>query len=376
MAITRSTFSFDDSLIIPRWQQKEHSPPLTLDPFIDQLPIKIGMSFNLLGTRIVSCQIHRGFLAQQLEKSLSYLDIFQSLNVMARLNQSSPIFAQLAYSIALEQLLHVEVTRELKDMRCFLMEFSRIFHHLQVIENTLIAIKHFNTANMASEALRLISPSHQLLGRIYDKITFPDQKIPCEELKNTISEVHNFTKEIENILSFDQIIRQALRKKAFITQNVASSYGLTGLFLRANRNLYDLRVQNALLGYSHLPTTELAEGGDAWARLCLRSREINASIEWIKKCALYNQDIEPLREERALDIMNFKEPFAFGEVDSPEGNLKVSIFIDSLKRPNFRIRTPAYFIAQALPHLLAESDLKDLPAILYSLGIKAEEIDK
>lgn len=397
MALIKSNLPYDDALIISRLQQKELRPlkpstirlsqtfspiaRISLDPFIDQLPIKIGLELNLLGSRIVNCRIDRGFLFQDLEQSLSNLNFPEALLAIARLNQGSPIFNQMALSLALEEMFTQVVSEERLGMRCFMMEFSRIFHHWQVIKNILICLNHEGLVDIALAAESLMKAPHDLLGRIWSAKSCPTAMLAFSDLQEMVEVIESLARELESNVSFDPHLRQLLRKKAFITASMASSFGLTGVYLRANRNNYDIRRENAKLGYKAPPKTELAEGGDAWARFILRVREILASIEWIKGYSWLAgeapSNVAPLVENFNIDATFASLPFAFGEVDGPEGDTKVSIFHD---RPHhkliYRVRTPAFFIAQAIPHLIAQSDINDLPLILYSLGIRADEIDK
>ncbi|HXW60182.1 MAG TPA: hypothetical protein VEK06_01470, partial [Myxococcota bacterium] len=248
-----------------------------------------------------------------------------------------------------------------------------IFHHWHVIRDVLMVIGRDGMLDLALTALSLMKDSHDQLGHVGSR---PLKNIRPKEIKDIIEALDHLAREIDSNLGFDPYLRQCLRKKAVITLNLASSFGLSGSFLRANRNLYDNRPGSP--GYMSAPTTQLADGGDTWARFIIRIREILASIEWLKQHPLLKEDYDVPDDFLSKEL--FKEavfPLAFGQVDAPEGDVKISIFID--KKSNkliYRIRTPAYFIAQALPHLLSQADLKDLPLILYSLGITAEEIDR
>lgn len=392
MASTKSSVPYEESLIISRLQQKELSAlkpnalklqvlsPFTkveLDPFLDQLPIKIGLSLKLLGSRIMSCRVERGFMFENVEQLLSSLSYTQALTRLARLNQRTPIFNQMAYCLAIEALCGIQVDEKVIKARAFSLEFSRVFHHWHVIRDVLTIIGDEDMLDLALTALSLMKGPHDKVARMET----PDEASGqghVHEIKEVLEILHTLAREIDSNVSFDPSIRQYLRKKAVITLSLAGSFGLTGAYLRANRNLYDMRLSQP--GYANAPPTQLADGGDAWARFIIRIREILASIDWLKAHPLLESaqilDIRLLSPLNSISPAHATQAFAFGEIDSPEGDTKLSIFCDAKNNKlDYRLRTPSYFIAQALPHLLSQAEIKDLPLILYSLGINAEEID-
>lgn len=390
----KTFISHDDSLIISRHQQKEldaikpaalrlhHIPPLTklvLDPFLDKMPIKIGLEINLLGSRIMSLRIIRGFLFQNLENRLSELHFNNALMHIASLNQQTPIFYQLALVYAYEELFMVAKDEKTLALRAFLMEFSRIFHHWQVLKNMFITLECNDLADIASHAIKLMKNAHDNLGRIwvYEENSW---SITVDELTELLEMLNSLTLELDTHVSFNKNLRRSLRKKASINLNTAGSFGLTGLFLRANRNPSDNR--SPLLGYESALPTELSDGGDAWARFTVRIREILASTHWLREHKIFKElnylkTLTPLREVRNFKGLNPRIPIAFSEIEAPEGLVKITLSPKkNTSKLQVKVRTPAYFIAQSLPQLLCESDLKDLPLVLYSLGICADEIDK
>jgi len=168
-----------------------------------------------------------------------------------------------------------------KKRAAFYWNFPAFFHHWHVIRDVLTIIGDESMLDIALTALSLMKDPHDRLARM--GLDAPNEKSPpgSRELKEIIEVLETLAREIDSNLSFDPSIRQSLRKKAVVTLNLAASFGLTGAYLRANRNLYDMR--HSIPGYRVAPPTQLAEGGDAWARFIIRIREVVASIEWLKE---------------------------------------------------------------------------------------------
>ena len=177
----------------------------------------------------------------------------------------------------------------------------------------------------------------------------------------------------------DKELSEALKRKATLNLALSASLGLSGLFTRANRNNYDLRKNSRFYQSISIPVTE---GADAWARFCLRFLDIQSSIKWLKQTIL---NIEPQNNElNAISIHdNFGtsepvEKFSVGEISGPEGDIRISIFTSQNQdeKPLIYIRSPAFYIAHAIPEMIMGLKIHELPIILHSLGIRAEEIDK
>jgi len=376
----KNSLNYDDSLIISRLQQKEldqikpglrisHSlapiEKVIFDPIAYNLPVKIKLSLSTIGTKIISAQIERGFYYQELENRLATLSYNEALQALALLNFKTPVFYQLALTRAMEALCALSTEPKTELLRVWVLSFARIYHHAQVISDVLLSLKLDALNDLARTAINIMKPLADIFTRVH--IYAPEQ-IQKQEIINLLESLENIFQELEASLNFHSNARLILRKKAVVTLSMAASFGLSGIYLRANRSSFQRP------GLNDGPSWEISEGGDAWARFSLRIFDIKSCLEWLKKNTL-NSSLA-LIDNRPLTVNQAVHPFAFGEVSGPEGDIKISIFLENTREPRFYLRSPAYFVAQALPHLLAQADLGDLPWILYSLGISAEEIDK
>jgi len=370
------SLNFDDSLIISRLQQKELAqvkPSLgrisqtlapmekvIFDPIAHNLPVKIALSLHTIGTKIISAHVERGFYHQDLENRLSTLSYTHALQALSLINQKTPIFYQLALSRAMETLCALTPEPSLEHARAWALSYAQVYHHVQVVHDVLLCLELDSLNDLASTAASMMKPYADVLCRIH---TSAREELNGDDLMPLLESLENIFQELEAGISFESNARLLLRKKAVVTLSMAASFGLSGIYLRANRSVSDSK-----------PPLEISEGGDAWARFYLRILDMKSYIEWLKNniptC------FHALHDNRDIMLSQAVQPFAFGEVSGPEGDIKISIFLDQHQQPRFYLRTPAYFIAQALPHLLAQAELSDLSWILYSLGIKAEEIDK
>ncbi len=394
--VKRSSIPVDNTLLISRFQQKELyqspqvasnvSPTMTqlvshvINPFFDRLAIKIGLELKLLGSKIINSHVDRGYLSHDLERIVAQDNFIDGINSIARINQREPIFYQLVLVSAYESLLGIEATLAVKKMRAIALEVTRIYHHFCVLKDIFMSLNADGLFELARTGKNTIKNSAKILGRINNNLANINN-LNTRDMLDSCELILQIVDDIDISTDYELILVRYLRKKAYINLALASSLGLSGPYIRANRCFYDIRgTTNASIHYTHLPKTNIAEGGDALARLSLRIRDIQSSALWLKELfgRFKTEGLEPeaLRESSDVDLSKTLKTFAFGEIEGPEGDIKAALFVDEEKSLTFHLRAPAYFIAQAIPHVLLYTDLTDLPVLLASLGISAEEIDK
>jgi len=387
-----------DSLIMSRLQQQElgrlkknlanvhHSNPLInnihLHPFIDPMPIKFGLDLGVIGTKLFNIKVERNYLSHDLESLLSKLDFSSSMEAIARLNPPLPIFYQIALQVAYEELFDQELNIRLAKLRSIALEFARVRHHIMVIRNVFKCLQIDSMIGIIKTVENIFNTATSSYTMVYPVSADLGLSPSYEKFDALLEDLIHIFNEFELKANASDKLKRALSKKAKITLQVAASYGLTGSFLRANRNSLDVRkLLGSRINYQTCPTVFLKEGGCALSRFLLRIKEVQASLTWLKESMLANQrEVIELCPLRYRDFFAKKTPaklFATSEIAGPEGNTKVSIFHDAHNNSLiFRVRTPAYYIAQAIGHLLSQHDICDIPIVLYSLGILAEEIDK
>lgn len=389
----RPNIPVDNTLLISRFQQKElyqdtlgtsnvsptmaQLPTFKLHPFFDTLAIKIGLELKLLGSRIISCQVERGFLFHDLEYELSKQSVITTLFSIKRIQQKTPLFYQLSLLSAYEKLFGIQSSTLIKTRRAIGLEINRIYHHFNTLKDVFMCLNAHYLFDNAKLGKSTIKPFQKKMLTVTDE----PRSISLEGLKQSTDEIIQIIEDMESTPELSTIIASRLKRKAFINLSTASSMGLTGAFVRANRCIYDLRLfPHHSLDYVRPPKTAIIEGGDAYARLFLRMRDIHASAMWIKDRISEDKNIfssaKLIENYDVFSTKNLNARFAFGEIEGPEGDIKTAIFINENNTLSFHIRTPAFFVAQAIPEMLLYTDLSDLAVLMIGLGITAEEIDK
>lgn len=389
----KSELDVGNSWLISRFQQKEifqnfrasynslssnHLFNLEIMPYLDHEALKLGFTLTLLGSKIVHSKVERGFFSHNLENIVSERTFPESLQDVARINLGMPILYQLALIFAYESLMGWQPENVTRIARAASIEIARITHHFHTLKNTFLSMEKNSLYHLSNQGEMLIRKlfTPWLAINASQESSLNDtlgQNYALEELKLIMAELK------ESFFSDNEIF-DSLARAAKIHASLAGSLGLTGLFLRANRCIYDLRLSpNNSIEYKKVPKLCIQEGGDAYARTELRLKEIEASFNWLVDiasiCRNEKLKIMPPTEARFADLSQAKKFYAFGELEGPEGEIKASLVAKDNKLI-FKLRSPAYFIAQAIPYMLKNTDIKNLTTILCTLGITAQEVDK
>jgi Ni,Fe-hydrogenase III large subunit len=88
--------------------------------------------------------------------------------------------------------------------------------------------------------------------------------------------------EVNALMLGARSVRSRFQGIGVVSRQAARDIGLVGLVARASAVAGDMRVDLPGRLYSAHPVVSLTEdGGDCWARMCLRMREIDASLHWL-----------------------------------------------------------------------------------------------
>lgn len=387
----RKHISIDDNLIITRIKQKEildhqfsHSmqtsyadilATTSLRPFFSNSPLLFGLDLDLLGNKIIKASVTKDFLKQGIENTISGLSPYESIVNIERINIAAPFSYQAALMIAFEQLTS-NINFKYEKLIAIGLEVNRIHHHAQVIKDIFICLNKTFLTSEVNQIIKILSPLNNLYQRIYTEQKVP-RTISSSQIKNSLESAKEIILKIKSFAHKSEL-RNRLVKKANISLSLASSLGLTGIYIRANGAQYT--PKNFTNIYNTYPKQSYSEGGDLYARFLLRIEEIYNSINWLIEALFYRAPIDklcPIVINHDYCNSPGKLPFTFAEVNSPKGDIKVSIFNSQKNSKNLiHLKTADYFIAQSIPFQLVDLYTHDLPLILYSLGISATEVDK
>jgi NADH-quinone oxidoreductase subunit D len=335
---------------------------------------------------------------------------YQKAEVMSdRLDYMNTVGNNLAYCMAVEKLVDLDVPERAQAIRVILTELQRIASHLVWIGTSsldLAAMSVFLYAFREREYIMDICElcSGQRMMTTYIRPGGLWRDVPAEfdaAVRNFIKLFPKRIDEYEALLTRNPLFLDRVLGVGKLTKETALQYGVTGPMLRASGVNWDLRKIRPYSGYEKYDfTVPVRTEGDTYARYLVRVQEMRESLKIVEQ-ALNQLPAGPVRSDNRkfvppprseigvsmealihhfkLWTEGFPAPKAsiYSAVESPRGELGVFIEGDGGPKP-YRIhwRTPSYDNLQVLPEMVKGVLVADLVAIIGSTDIVLGDIDR
>jgi len=369
----------------------------------------LRLLLELDGEIVVNCIPDIGFLHTGVEKNME-AKTYQKAEVMSdRLDYMNPIGNNLAFVMAVEKLVDLDVPPRAQAIRVILAELTRLNSHLVWIGTSSLDLAaqsmflySFREREQILDIFELVSGQRMMTTYLRPGGLWRDVPVEFEAAVRAFLKI--FPKRIdeyESLLTKNPLFQDRMYGIGKLTREDALSYGITGPILRASGVEWDLRKKRPYSGYEQYDfIVPIRTEGDNYARYLVRVQEMRESVKIIQQ-ALDKLPMGPVRSDNrkfvppprseigvsmeAL-IHHFKlwtEGFpapansVYSAVESPRGELGVYLEGDGGPKP-YRIhwRTPSYENLGILPVLAKGFLVADLVAIIGSLDIVLGDIDR
>lgn len=364
---------------------------------------------ELDGEIIVKAIPHLGHLHRGMEKLAESKTYHQAIPLTDRLDYTNAMGNNLAYVLAVEKLLDIEVPKRAQYLRVMMAELQRIAAHLIWLGTHVLDIGAttpiFYTFREREDILRIfeevaggrLTPTYLRIGGV--------SKDLIEGIEEKIKEfVHSFPdhiKEYETLLTKNIIWVKRTKEVGIISKEEAISWGVTGPTLRGSGVKYDVRKAFPYSSYEEFDfEIPIGSVGDVYDRYIVRLREMEWSNSIVKqtlerlpkgpvissdpKIALppkdnVLRDIDALIRQFKIVSEGFQPPRGevYASVEASKGELGFYIVSDGSNHPfRFRIRTPSFANLSALPRMIEGSLIADVISTIGSIDIVLGEIDR
>jgi NADH-quinone oxidoreductase subunit D len=361
------------------------------------------------GETVVKCIPDIGYLHTGIEKTCEAKFYQQVVPLTDRIDYLCPMTNNLAYCLAVEKLIQLEIPPRAQFLRVLLNELTRINSHLVWLGTHALdigAMTVFLYCFREREQLLKIfeNVSGQRMMTSYFRIGGLALDPPLDfwtQVKDFINKFSDRVDEYEGLLTANPIWVERTRGVAYLNAEDCISLGVTGPTQRASGIDWDLRRDMPYSSYEKFKfKVPVSTNGDVYARYLLRVQELRES----NKIALqalegmpegpYKADspkiILPDREKMKTQmealIYHFKivtEGFTvpagevYHAVESPRGEMGYYVRSDGTAKP-YRVHMRAACLAnlQALEKLCVGRLLADVVAAIGSIDIVLGEIDR
>jgi NADH-quinone oxidoreductase subunit D len=369
----------------------------------------LRLLLELDGETVINCIPDIGFLHTGVEKNME-AKTYQKAEVMSdRLDYMNPVGNNLAYSMAVEKLVDLDVPARAQALRVILVELTRIQSHLVWLGTAALDLAAmsmflycFREREYILDIMEMCSGQRMMTTYIRPGGLWRDVPVEFEAAVRDI--LKTFPKRIdqyEALLTRNPLMLDRTLGIGKLTGEECLNFGVTGPMLRASGVKWDLRKTQPYSGYEQydfeVPTrTE----GDVYARFLVRLEEMRQSLKIIGQAldklplgAVRSNNykfVPPPRSEIGVSmealIHHFKlwtEGFnapkgsVYSAVESPRGELGVYLEANGGPKP-YRIhwRTPSFDNLQSIPLMAKGVLVADLVAIIGSVDSVLGDVDR
>jgi NADH-quinone oxidoreductase subunit D len=372
----------------------------------------LRLLLELDGETVVSCIPDIGFLHTGIEKNME-AKTYQKAEVMTdRMDYMNPLGNNLAYVLAVEKLVDLDVPERAQVIRVILAELQRISSHLVWLGTSALDVAAmsvflycFRERELILDIFELVSGQRMMTTYFRPGGVWRDVPAGFEEaVRDFLKIIPHRIDEYEALLTKNPLFLDRTLGIGPISGEDAINWGLTGATLRASGVNYDVRKFAPYSGYEQYDfEVPLHTEGDVYARYLVRIEEMRQSIRIVQqgldKLAKLNgapvrssnhKFVPPPRSEIGTSmealIHHFKlwtEGFnapkgsVYVAVESPRGELGCYLEGDGGPKPyRVHFRTPSFDNLQVLPVLGKGFLVADLVAIIGSVDIVLGDIDR
>ena len=369
----------------------------------------LRLELKLDGELVVKAIPDIGYLHTGMEKLFEYKKYQQGIVITDRMDYLNPLGNNLAYVMAAEKLLGLEIPERAQVIRVLFCELQRIASHMVWLGTSALDLGamsiFFFCFREREKILNLIEAASG--GRMtpsYFRIGGLMMDLPAGFERRCKQFVEDFPDAVDtfNTLATGNTIWQSRTQGVgVIDREEAINYGLTGPCLRGSGVELDLRRHNPYSGYEtydfNIPTEP---DGDVWSRFLVRMRELTESHKIIRqalerlkpgpikadapKVVLPDRDdmrkhMDSLIHHFLIVAEGFNVPAGevYLPIEASKGELGVYMKSNGGPKPDrVHFRGPSFINLAALPAMSEGEMIADVVAIIGSLDIVLGEIDR
>ena len=370
----------------------------------------LRLVLELSGETVMTADTTIGYLHTGIEKTAEQKKWQQVIPLVERMDYLGAQSNSLAFILAVEKLLGIEVPERVRDIRVLIAELQRLSSHLVWLATHALEIGAVSVMMYCfREREQLLNVNEMLAGfrmfPSYLRIGGLREDLPPNfhaTVKKWLDDFPPKLDEYEGLLTKNQIWIKRTRDVGVITADDAMAYGLVGPMARASGVPYDVRKVFPYSGYDTYDfNVPMQQAGDVYARYLVRMAEMREStkiaqqaLSRISPRGIYDiqdykivpppkdkvySEMEGLIQHFLIYSQGFNVPAgeAYVPVEGPRGEHGFSIVSDGTNRPyRIKLRAPSFYACQGLPKMLVGGMIADVIAVIGSTDVVMGDVDR
>ena len=370
----------------------------------------LRLVLELSGEVVVNADTTIGYLHTGIEKTAEQKKWQQVIPLVERTDYLGAQSNSLAFCLAVEKLLGVEMPERVMNIRVLIAELQRIASHLVWLATHGLEIGAVSVMMYCfREREQLLNINEMLAGfrmfPSYLRIGGLREDLPAgfhEAVKTFLDKFPDKLHEYEDLLTKNQIWLKRTKGVGVLTKQDTMDYGLVGPIARAAGVGYDVRRTFPYLGYETYEfDVPIGTAGDVYDRYLVRVEEMRQStriakqaLERITPRGVYDiqdyrivpppkdkvyTEMEALIQHFLIYSQGFTVPAgeAYVPIEGPRGEHGFSIVSDGTNRPyRIKLRAPSFYACQGLPKLIIGGMIADVIAVIGSTDVVMGDVDR
>ncbi len=361
------------------------------------------------GETIVRMRPEIGYLHTGIEKTCEAKFYQQVVPLTDRIDYLCPMTNNLAYCLAVEKLLGLEIPPKAQWMRVLMNELTRINSHLVWLGTHAMDLGAMTVFlycfREREDVLRFFEMvSGQRMMTSYFRIGGLALEPPLgffEKVKKFADRFPGNVDEYEGLLTGNPIFLMRTKGVGHLSAEDAIALGACGPTARGSGVDIDLRRDAPYTGYENFKFDVPVRGeGDVFARYLCRVAELRESIGMVQQALagmpegpikadapkVVLPDREKMKTQMEALIYHFKiitEGFSvpagevYSAIESPRGEMGYYIVSDGTAKPyRVHMRGPSYANLQALAKMCEGQLIADVVAVIGSIDVVLGDIDR
>ena len=350
-----------------------------------------------------------GYLHTGMEKTAEQLTFAQGPTNVTRMDYLAPFHNELAFSLAVERLLDIEVPPRAESIRVLMTELNRVSSHLVALATNGLDIGALSIMTYGFREREFILDFFEKttglrMNHNYIRPGGVAADLPPgwkDDVAGLLRYLPPKLDDYDDMLRANPIWESRTRGVGVITADEAIAYGITGPALRATGVGWDLRKSFPYSGIENYEfEVPVGTHGDTYDRYRVRVDEIHQSLRIVEQAmdgmpkgdfriddrkitppprARIDESMEALIHHFKLFTEGFKVPpgETYVAVESPRGELGCYLVSNGEAKPyRMHTRAPSFNNLQALPIAMADSMMADTIATIASMDPVMGDVDR
>ncbi|MGO9196350.1 MAG: NADH-quinone oxidoreductase subunit D [Acidimicrobiales bacterium] len=369
----------------------------------------LRIMMELQGETVLRSKPVVGYLHTGMEKTGEELTYVQGSTNVTRMDYLSPLHNELVYSLAVEELLGVEVPPRATWIRMLMCELNRMSSHIMWTAT--------NGMDLASTSMMIYGfREREMILAFFEKVTglrmnhnyirpggvaaeLPDGWE--DDVQALLDTIPARIDEYDELLTGQPIFRERTEGVGIISPELALAMSATGPILRAAGVPWDLRRSMPYMYYDELDfDVVVGTVGDTFDRYAVRLNEIRESCKLVAQIlerlpegdyrtqdkkvtppprARIDESMEALIHHFKIFTRGFEVPAGevYTAVESPRGELGCYLVSDGTNKAHrLHVRGPSFVNLQSLPAMLRGGLIADAIAVISSVDPVMGEVDR